>query len=67
MRGNSGGELDPAVDDRRRCKKNFSFVYPAWVRGQKTLIMAAKMGQFTTDEQGREENLAEEKFRFLVE
>jgi len=27
MRDNpEGGELDPAVDDRRRCKKNFPFV-----------------------------------------
>jgi len=48
-----GSELDLAVDDRRRCKKNSSTL-SCMVRGQKkALTVAEKSGQFTASEAGK--------------
>jgi len=54
MRDNpEGGELDPAVDVRRRCKKILLF-YPVQVRGQKKAVtVAAKSRQFIAGERGK--------------
>jgi len=53
MRVNPSGELDPAVDVRRRYKKNsLSVLSCIDKRKTKAVIMAAKSGQFTTGEAG---------------
>jgi len=39
--------LDPAVDDRKRCKKNSSVLSRIGLRGKKEVTVAVKSGQFT--------------------
>jgi len=49
-----GGELDPAVDVRRRCEKNSPSGFLAQTGGQKkTVTVPAKSGQFTAGEVGK--------------
>jgi len=46
-----GGELNPAVDIRRRCKKNLLLFYSAPIRAQKKIVtVAAKLEKFRADE-----------------
>jgi len=48
-----GGDLDPAVDDRKRCKKNSPSVLSCTGKGTKEgCDLAAESSQFTADETG---------------
>jgi len=57
------GELDPAVDVRRRCKKNSSVLSCI---GKKAVTVASKSGQFTASETGKGQFLWENR-RSLAE
>jgi len=45
MRDNPGGELDPAVDDHRHCKKNSPSVLSCIGEQKKAVTVAVKSGQ----------------------
>jgi len=53
-----GGKLNPAIDDRRPCKKNSPSVFILHVRRQKkAMIVAAKMDSLQGTRQERAINL----------
>jgi len=67
MRKNPGGELDPAEDVRRRCKKN-SVISCIGKRTREGCDHGSEVGQFTAGEtdkgqflRGNRKNLAEEE------
>jgi len=57
MRDNpEGGDLDTAVGVRRRCKKNsLSVLSCIGKRAREAVTGAAKSGQFTADETGKDQ------------